>query len=570
MALSAETMLPKQWPKAWLAQPSHLRWTLHAIVLIVVAIVFWPVVHGSFVWDDWRSFHDTPWLTQGDLWMHYIFKGFNDWTYYFRPLGVLVLTAEVRLFDDAPGPMHAVSLAMHLIDTSLVGLLAWNIGRSITNQTNRAWTTTGCMALYGLHPLLIEPVSWIGCQFDLLATMFMLIGLLANFRIQAKTTRAVVLGILFFLAACAKESAIAFPLILAIWNWTLIGSNESAPSSERIKQQLRRNALSYGCIFLAGVAYLVLRHSMLGSLGKFGSYGITPFGRYQEICFTYLRYLRIMLWPMGGMSPIHHFIESQLNRASIAFIARDAAASFLVIVSIFCTIKYRSAWASLILTITAGLLPVLHIIPGDFDHSIYHERYAMTALATGCAMLPALWRPLPLSDSLRRRLPMLGLPLIFLWFAISIIGIRITVPRWHDDISLWTWSHNVDPYDPQSKDNLLYAYIHAGKVEQAKRFSDQLLNDAAPCANCMARIAGMSLDLGDLPHAEMALKRLQRSPLLAADRHLCGEYYKLTGRMLLMRNDPAEAKPLLSYAAHLVPDDPEVHSLLAKATAEAH
>ena len=98
--------------------------TLMATVLGAIALAYWPVVHGDFVWDDVVNFRWNTWLTEGDQWKHYIFRDFNYWKYYFRPLVVGLFTLQLRLFDGAPGPMHAVSLAIHLLNTAMVGLLA--------------------------------------------------------------------------------------------------------------------------------------------------------------------------------------------------------------------------------------------------------------------------------------------------------------------------------------------------------------------------------------------------------------------------------------------------------------
>src|SRR5580765_7213693 len=91
-------------------------------ILALIAVIYWPVRHGVFIWDDTSSLHDNAWL-RGDAWKE-VFRGFGGWINYFRPLVVLLFAVEIRAFDVTPGPMHLVSLGMHLADTLLVGLLA--------------------------------------------------------------------------------------------------------------------------------------------------------------------------------------------------------------------------------------------------------------------------------------------------------------------------------------------------------------------------------------------------------------------------------------------------------------
>jgi hypothetical protein len=171
-----------------------------AVVLIITGAVYWPVLHGNFVWFDFTDFVDMPWLRQGDLWQQYIFKNFNGWSFYFRPLVVGLYTLEVRAFDSMPGPMHAVSLGLHLVNTLLVGLLAQRL-RTLDPwlaSRDRRWAIGIAMLLFGLHPVLIEAVVWVNCQFELVVALFTMLGLLANLCIPRRILRALLVGCSFF------------------------------------------------------------------------------------------------------------------------------------------------------------------------------------------------------------------------------------------------------------------------------------------------------------------------------------------------------------------------------------
>jgi hypothetical protein len=231
------------------------------LLLAVVAFVYWPVVHFDFVWDDWQSFHDTAWLTRGGDWEHYVFRDFNNWTVYFRPLVVAFLALQVHVFDSTPGPMHVVSLALHLIDTLLVGALAWRCSLPIyKGRPQQIGMASLSMLVYGLHPVLVEPVAWIGCQYDLMATMFMLLGLLLNACIQPDAIRAPVIGLIFFLAACSKESAMSFPFLVLIFDWALAPNEAPFQPISAIRNIIRQRWKTYAGIIVAGLLYLALRN----------------------------------------------------------------------------------------------------------------------------------------------------------------------------------------------------------------------------------------------------------------------------------------------------------------------
>src|SRR5690606_28597223 len=89
------------------------------------------------------------------------------------------------------------------------------------SKWKRAAWLAACMAAYGLHPALIEAVAWIGCQFELLVTGFTLLGAWAAIAMSSKGMRAATMGVCFFLAACAKESAVGFPALVLLLDWAV-------------------------------------------------------------------------------------------------------------------------------------------------------------------------------------------------------------------------------------------------------------------------------------------------------------------------------------------------------------
>ena len=135
--------------------------------IVALAVIYWPASHGGFVLDDSTQLHDEAWL-RGKDWYVFVFRGFNDWSNYFRPLVVALLAAELRVFDGAAQPMHLVSIGLHLSNTLLVGLLARHACKGYDAP---AYSATIPMLVYGLHPALIEPANWVGLQFDLVVIL---------------------------------------------------------------------------------------------------------------------------------------------------------------------------------------------------------------------------------------------------------------------------------------------------------------------------------------------------------------------------------------------------------------
>jgi len=546
----------------------RLTYGAAGIAIIVVAIVYWPVIHANFVYSDWLDFHQQSWLRHGDEWKHYIFRDFNTWTNYFRPLGVALLTLQVRLFDLAPGPMHAVSLGIHLINTLLVGLLSWRCRDTAMNERHRTWLPAAVMLLYGLHPVLIEPVAWISCQFDLIVTMFMLSGVLANTCIRGTTTRAVAVATLFFLAACTKESAVSLPLILVVFDWLLFCRRRGEDILSSISTLIRRNWQVYVAMFFAGIVYLGFRHWAIGKIiNPFSGSSSSLLERLQEVCFIYLHYWRILIWPMSGMSPIHPLDTTQFNIVSIPSALTDLAAIGIVVAGFYLALRRASTAGCIVVAVTAALLPVLHIASVEFDNSLYHERYAMPALAVTCVMLSRLSLRGPTFNRLQRfGDPLLATVFLF-WLAFAIIDIRVTLPLWADNIHLWRWALTEYPDSITAKNNLLSAYIDISDHADAHKLIDRLQEDHVPCSLCMLNAAILAVSENDPARATTALEVVRNSRELLTDKLMLHSYLLTTGRMLVLQGNWDEAENILRATVKMDPLDPQPRLSLAAALA---
>jgi tetratricopeptide (TPR) repeat protein len=542
-----------------------LTYSVAGIALIVTAIVYWPVVHANFVWDDWLDFHDMPWLRQGDEWKHFVFKDFNNWTNYFRPLVVVLYTLQVRLFDGAPGPMHAVSLGMHLLNTLLVGMLSWRCSTAATSELKRICFLAASMLLYGLHPVLIEPVSWINCQYELVVTMFTLLGLFANTIIQGTSARATTVASLFFLAACAKESAVSFPLLLVIFDLALHFRHHRSV----IRALVGRNWPVYLAMLFSGIVYLVFRHWAVGKIvNPFATGGSSSlFGRLQETCFIYLHYWKTLIWPMSGMSPIHSVDVQQFNIATMASVFVDIAAIGILATGLYLTLRRSSTTGCMILAVTVALLPVLHIASVNFDNSLYHERYVMIALATICAMLPLLRLHVPIANNRVQPALLLSTSIIFFWLVSAVINIRVTLPLWSNNVSLWQWALTENPDSIEAKDSLLSAYIDTKDYANAHKLIDQLLADHVPCTNCMLNAAILAVAENDPAHAAIALEEVKNSREVVVDKKMFRMYLLTTAEMLALQGHQEDAEQILHNAIKMDPLDPQPRLSLAMALA---
>ena len=203
-----------------------------AIVLVVAA--YWPSLGVGFVSDDFLILHRVSEL--GGLQNPAAYFGLRHFEYY-RPLAFLSLATDWQLWARSPAGYHVTALCLHAINTLLVFVLS-----------RRLMSTTGALAaamLFAVHPSSHEAVIWIASRFDLLATAWLLAGLLV---LRWRSWWGGGLAAAAFLAAVlSKESALALPVVAGAYLVLVLGAN-----GRRLLGQLALFAMSAG-------VYAVLR-----------------------------------------------------------------------------------------------------------------------------------------------------------------------------------------------------------------------------------------------------------------------------------------------------------------------
>jgi len=244
--------------------------TLAIIALMVLAYHSLPP--RPFAADDFQWLLGARSLSFDDM-LRSAFD-FNQ-SHFFRPMVWLLFWIQEKLFGIDPHGYHIVSLAVHLINAALVGLLAWRLGSSAILAMMAA-------ALVALHPAPFEAVVWVSAQSELLATLWLLLML------HAWLGQHVFLAsLLLAVALLTKESAIiGLPLLLLVG----INKNERYTAS-------KRGWFSYLLPGLLTLAYLALqlRIERDNYLVERGGYGFGP-----QLLLNPLRSIGLLVAPLPG------------------------------------------------------------------------------------------------------------------------------------------------------------------------------------------------------------------------------------------------------------------------------
>lgn len=451
-------------------------WRLLPILPLVMAFGFYfPATDFGYVWDDRDLLLRSPNLRNWDLIWSAVGQAFLNYQVYFRPLPLLSLGLEQLWSDGSSFVSHLNAIILFSINCALVAILGAVVAKQRLIGAKTALTIglgTGC--LYALHPALIESVAWISCRFDLLLTFFGLWALLADRLVPGTISRAVAVGVLFFLAALSKEMALGIALSLPVLHLLL---SPTMRAKELIRHSLKQGHLHvYASLLISGTAYLCLRYWSLKDLYLPATTGYEAFG-FQHLLVVSKSvgaYLRYAAWPFTGLSPLHT-LHLPLTPTDF-LVSVGAVYSLAVGLLLISAIRgYRGALCFLLL-FSAALMPVINIFPLQIADNYMHERFLNFPLIFFCMGMAFMAREvIATGGQISRDVRSFAISaLALVWLALSILNLRAGLPFWRDSISLWTLADMREPSSRMAQTNLQTAYIGAGLFEEAVKFTEQL------------------------------------------------------------------------------------------------
>jgi len=172
---------------------------LPIITLVIITLaVFWPVTgHQFLAWDDSVDVYKNPYLQVPSVdnllhfWRYPYERLYTPLTYTIYALlawtPLLLKASPGAAVIPDPGLFHAFNLVLHLLSV----LILWRIlllllmrskQKEIGAMDNRdalplSWAACGGALLFAIHPLQVEPVSWVAGMKDLVFGLFSLLAI---------------------------------------------------------------------------------------------------------------------------------------------------------------------------------------------------------------------------------------------------------------------------------------------------------------------------------------------------------------------------------------------------------
>lgn len=411
--------------------------------LVSVAVYLPAQLSLGYVWDDWHLFLDNPSLRMPETAWGALFQPVLPGSPYFRPLPLATLAAEFLSVGVQGSVSHAVNLIFHAINTLLVGLIAQQLTANLS-EGKHVWRVLLPALLYAIHPALIEPVAWVAGRFDLMVTCFMLAAIWGYLTFAGKLCLLWV-SLFFLIAALSKEMAVVLPLILGLLYlirqgahtpWLVVWQNFWRSGEWRL----------YAGVFIAGLFYLALRAALLPSAPYYDDGVVSLFdGVLHHLAFvgqTLLFYLKMALWPFTDLSPLHPLLPSDMNWfMRLSGLLAILSSLLLLVVAL----RSRRPFLLLITGFLLALLPVLNIIPLSIGGNLGNERFLTFPIAI--LALSLAFAPIPdrVSPSMQRMVPVFLAGIVLFWLGLAVANVRLTVPLWTNDLSLWSWVYARHP-----------------------------------------------------------------------------------------------------------------------------
>lgn len=471
------------------------------VALLLTAAVYLPVLWFGFVCDDSSQIVESqsrytwsavPGYFGSDVWTFIAAAKTN----YYRPVFLLWLMLNSKMFGLNTALLHAAAVGLHLGATLLLYFLALRL-------TRRADVSGAAALLFGVHPVHIEAVAWLSGVTESLFAVLALGAILC----QLRGRRAVAL-LLFALALFAKETAVVLPLLLAACDW-LFPTDAGATRRKRFGNVLATLAWCLGI----GLIYVAARIHALGAFAPV-TRGWTPAMMAWTAPGVLVFYARQLLAPFeySLFYPIYPLAHFSWRYTGEPLLLIAVAAVFLLWIAWRSKPVTRGPLAFAALLLVLPIVPVLNLNAFTFD-DFEHDRYVYLPSAGLCllaAVVAAGWITSRAPGS--RMWPKAALGVAFAAAAAGLAYVNLENSGvWADNVSLFGHATEVAP------DSFVAAEYYANELLTQQRFSDALplfqkvlLSERAveePIDLLYEPIAVCYIGLGQLDEAEGYLYR---------------------------------------------------------------
>jgi tetratricopeptide (TPR) repeat protein len=523
-----------------------LRIAICAVLIGLIWIVFGQTLSHDFVNYDDKTYVYGNSLVSAGLSGTGLAEAFADVrTTNWHPLTIISHMIDCQIFGLKPGGHHFTNVLLHTVAAVL--LFAW-----LNGAAGSIWRSAFVTALFAIHPLRVESVSWIAERKDVLSAVFFFLTLLTYVRYtRARTApRYVTMSILLGCGLMSKPVLVTTPVILLLLDyWPLQRLTDLKSLRQLVIEKLPLFVLSIASSILT----YVLQEQSMSSIPQL------PFAwRLEDAIVSYLIYIGQVFWP-ANLAVFYPHPEDSLTLWQVVLAVVLLICVTWVIYSLRRTRPYLLVgW----LWYLVMLLPVIGIVEvGLQGHA---DRY--TYLPHIGIFISLTWLFADLAMSLRVRKEILAAV-----SAIVVVGFAACswkqTTYWRNSATLWVRTLAVTKNNDVALANFADWFAERGQLDEALSYFQRALDVRSQMSGhehynlSLANThTNMGVALVHKDRVEEAVAHFQRA--LELQPNYPDAHYNL-GVILGRRNDldgaVAQFRTILSIAPH----DPAPNAALA-------
>lgn len=440
-----------------LNKPATGKTLLAAVIVLVCAMVFlthWPALSAEVLSFDDDQYLSDNLLVKNPSWnsaRRFLTEVLEPSTVggYYQPLAMISLMFDYALGgrDDNLMPFHRTSLCLHAANTALIIILLYLL-------FGRLWIAAGLGLLFGLHPMTVETIPWIGERKTLLAAFFAIWALIVYVQYTRRKNWKLYITCIFLyiLALMSKPTSTPLPVLMLLMDyWPLA----------RLKQIRFRALWEKIPFFIIGaisalVTYISQSRTAMTVLP--GEHSIMRV--FLVLCHNIIFYLYKIVWPVNMSS---HYAFPKIVDFSNPMILAGFIGTCILIPVLLLSLRWTPSVLTGWLFFFIAIFPTLGVI--GFTNVIASDKFAY--LPSVGLLITLAFLLSKFSEKSRQKLKYLLLVFIILILAAAeAVATRCYLSHWQDTIDFYQYMLTMTPQSGPLHYNL------AKRLHERRRLSE--------------------------------------------------------------------------------------------------
>ena len=461
---------------------------LIVIVCVAVVVAHWPALSAkAMMFDDEQYLTMNP-LVQNPSWssaQRFLTEVLEPSTVegYYQPLTMISLMVDYALGgrDDNLMPFHRTSLALHAANTALVIVLLYLL-------FGQAPIAAAVGLLFGLHPITVEPITWLAERKTLLAMFFALWSLIFYLRFVRNNNHRlyIVCLLMYLLALMSKPTSIMLPVLMLVLDYWPLGRWNKKAIEEKMP------------LFVLGGIFAVITFVSQSRTAIAAMPGIQSLnGILLTLCHNIIFYLYKIVWPANLSSYYPYPQPLGLSKPMVlAGVVGTCILAHLLVTSLRRTRGVLGGW----LFFFVAILPTMGVI--RFGIVIAADRFVYLP-SIGLLMIVALllgWfcRATGRMTTLRRTTAII---VVVMLAGAEAVVTRRHLAHWRDTVGLYEYMLTLQPDAPPLHTGLGLALGKEGRVDEAMSHYHRALQVKPDYVRAHNNLGNMLLAEGKLDEA---------------------------------------------------------------------